>query len=303
MNEPLLIIYGAGNKGQMLARMLNQEDKRAVHCLVDADPQKWGKNIEGYVVREPAYLRTLCRHCFKVFVAVGSRYPEVRATLTGFGLTEGVDFVPAGIAATPLADLSDDFRLLRDRIRKETLLSEERLQVLHQFACAAAHLPGDVAEVGVYRGGTSCLLATVFAQRQKRLHLYDTFAGMPPVADGIDLHRPGDFADTSLAAVESFLTGFANIMLYPGVFPASVTLECAMVGYCFVHVDADMYRSAYDSCAFFYPRLVPGGMMLFDDYGFPSCPGVKKGVDEYFADRRHKPVYLPTGQALIINNF
>jgi O-methyltransferase len=43
-------------------------------------------------------------------------------------------------------------------------------------------------------------------------------------------------------------------------------------------------------------------MMLFDDYGFTSCPGVRKAVDEFFADKLHKPVYLPTGQALVINN-
>ena len=57
-----------------------------------------------------------------------------------------------------------------------------------------------------------------------------------------------------------------------------------------------------DSCDFFYPRLTPGGMMLFDDYGFASCPGVRKAVDEFFADKMQKPIYLPTGQALVINN-
>ena len=72
--------------------------------------------------------------------------------------------------------------------------------------------------------------------------------------------------------------------------------------YCFVHVDADIYRSVCDCCAFFYPRLVQGGMMLFDDYGFATCPGVRKAVDEFFADKSHKPLYLPTGQALVINN-
>ena len=286
----------------MLARMLELDEKVTVHCLIDSDPQKWGKTIDGHAVREPAYLRTLRRHSFKVFVAVGPQYPEVRDTLFNFGLTEGADFVPAGITAAALADLSTDYRHLRDRIREQTLLSDERLQVLHQFACATTHLPGDGAEVGVYRGGTAYLLAALFAPQERRLHLFDTFTGIPPVADGIDLHRPGDFADTNLATVQRFLEEFANVTFHPGIFPESVTHECTQAGYSFVHVDADMYRSVYDCCAFFYPRLIPGGMLLFDDYGFPSCPGVKMGADEYFSDKRHKPVYLPTGQALIINN-
>ena len=46
--------------------------------------------------------------------------------------------------------------------------------------------------------------------------------------------------------------------------------------------------------------MIPGGMIVFDDYGFPSCPGARRAVDEAFANRPEVPICLPTGQALVV---
>lgn len=301
MNETLQIIFGAGNKGRMLVRMLEKGEAEAgAHCIVDNDPGKWGTAIGKCPIREPKYLLTLPRGSFRVHIAVGPAYPEVRDKLIGYGLTEHLDFFDACITPARLSDLDNNYQRIRDRVRDYTLLSDERLQMLYLFARAVEHLPGEIAEVGVYRGGTACLLASVYSMGDKVVHLFDTFGGIPPVADDIDVHREGDFSDTSLDVVAEYLGEFGNVAFHPGIFPDSVSPEISAAGYCFVHVDADMYRSVVECCSFFYPRLVKGGMMLFDDYGFPSCPGVKKGVDEYFSTTLHKPIYLPTGQALII---
>ena len=303
MKRSLRIIFGVGNKGRMLLRLLeNGEKDSGVHCFIDSDSEKWGSSIEGCAVREPEYLRTLPVHSFIVHVTVGTGYHEVREKLISFGLTEHVDFVDACIIPASLADMDEEYRMIREQVRDYTLLSDERLQVLHQIGRATAHLPGDVAEVGVYRGGTAYLLATLFSDENKRLRLFDTFSGIPALVDSVDIHREGDFSDVNINAVAQYLSEFDNIVFHPGIFPDSVTPEADAGRYCFVHVDADIYRSVLDSCAFFHPRLVQGGMMLFDDYGFSSCPGVRKAVDEFFADKLHKPVYLPTGQALVINN-
>lgn len=273
-----------------------------LHCFIDSDPVKWGSMIDGYPVREPGYLLTLPRHSFRVLIAVGPGYSDVRDMLLGWGLIEDADFVDARIAPAASSAMDEEFQRLRDRVIAHTLLSDERLQVLCQFARATVHLPGDAAEVGVYRGGTAFLLATLFSGQNRMIHLFDTFNGIPAIADSVDIHRAGDFSDTSLSSVAEYLRPFDNVAIHPGVFPDSVTPETDVASYCFVHVDADMYRSVLDSCAFFYPRLAQGGMILFDDYGFVSCPGVRKAVDEFFADKRHKPVHLPTGQALVIKN-
>jgi O-methyltransferase len=67
-----------------------------------------------------------------------------------------------------------------------------------------------------------------------------------------------------------------------------------------VHIDVDIYQSVRDCIRFLYPRLVPGGFMVFDDYGFPSCPGARRAVDEAFASLPEVPLCLPTGQCLVI---
>ena len=299
--KPLQIVFGAGTKGRLLARLLAQDaGTGGVHCFLDSDPARWGEDLETVPVHPPAYLDRLPRGSFRIHVAVGRGYGEVRRDLEARGLRAPDDFAPAQLAPAALAELDGDYRRLQYRLVGTTLLSDDRLQVLHQFACAARPLAGAVAEVGVHRGGSALLLAEVFAGTGKALRLFDTFTGIPEQAEAIDLHRAGDFADTSLAAVRQLLAGYPRVRFHPGLFPATATGPSAGARYCFVHVDADLYRSVADCCAFFHPRLVPGGMIVFDDYGFPSCPGVRQAVDRYFRDRPERPIYLPTGQALII---
>jgi O-methyltransferase len=303
MKEPLIIIFGAGNKGRMLLRTFaNSSVKGRVHCFIDSDPARWGDTIGSLPVRKPGYLKTLPVGSFKVYVAVGAGFDQVCKLLVSYGLTEGKDFVDARIKANDLAELDEIFRSIRGKIKDYTLLSNDRLHLLHQFAKAASQLPGEAAELGVYRGGSAYLLASVFSHKGKKLRLFDTFSGIPPVSDAIDIHLEGDFSDACPDEVSRLLNEFAGIVFHPGIFPETASGDAASDLYCFIHVDADLYRSVLDACIFFYPRLTTGGMIIFDDYGFPSCPGVRKAVDEYFADKPQKPIYLPSGQALVINS-
>jgi len=198
-----------------------------------------------------------------------------------------------------LWDNDDQFNELMEQIADFTLVDKIRCFMIYQYAKQAGNLPGDVAEVGVYKGGTARLLAKSFEAMGKHVHLFDTFSGMPPADPRIDLHREGDFCDTSLESVKAYLQDCKNVRFWQGVFPiTSKPIENAT--FCFVHVDVDIYKSVMDCCRFFYPRLERGGIIIFDDYGFSSCPGAKKAVDEFFSDKKEKPCYLPTGQCTII---
>lgn len=181
-----------------------------------------------------------------------------------------------------------------------TLVSPDRVWILYSLAQQARHLPGDFWECGVYKGGTAIMLAKVIAGAQnKRLRLFDTFEGMPETDPDRDFHRKGDFSDTSLRAVRQRVGDTPNIIYCPGLIPASFQgLENEQIA--FAHVDVDIYRSVLDCCNFIYPRLARGGFLVFDDYGFSSCPGARLAVDGFFSDKQERPVVLPTGQALIV---
>ena len=180
-----------------------------------------------------------------------------------------------------------------------TLVDPVRCYMLYQCALQASRLGGDAAEVGVYRGGTARLIACALQGTGARIHLFDTFEGMPSTDPAHDEHRQGDFSDTSLESVQRNLAGLANVAFYPGFFPATAP-PVAGLSFALAHIDVDIYRSVLDCCAFFYPRMVPGGIMVFDDYGFDTCPGAKQGVDEFFRGTPERPLYLPSGQCLVV---
>jgi O-methyltransferase len=194
-----------------------------------------------------------------------------------------------------------DFKRLYDPIRSHTLVSPERCWMLLHLMRHALALSGDFAEFGVFRGGTALLAAEVLrdAHDARPLHLFDSFAGMPATSAGEPFAR-GDFGETSEAAVRALVApAGANVSFHAGFIPDTFQ-GLAIPQLAFAHVDVDLYQSVLDCIEFVYPRLVPGGIMVFDDYGFPSCSRAREATDRAFAARREKPIYLPTGQALVL---
>lgn len=191
------------------------------------------------------------------------------------------------------------FNDLMKQIEQHTLVDKVRCFMIYQLAKQASMLQGDVAEVGVYKGGTARLLSKAVETREKTLHLFDTFSGMPSTNIDKDLHKEGDFDDTTIGMVKAYLGDCKNIRFYQGVFPSTAE-DVKNITFCLVHIDVDIYRSVIDCCIFFYIRMQKGGIMIFDDYGFLTCPGAKVAVDEFFADKPEYPCYLPTGQCIVI---
>jgi len=196
-------------------------------------------------------------------------------------------------------DSDKKFNSLYNKISKNTLVDKNRCHILYQLAHQVFGISGDVAEVGVYKGGTARLLAEIFDSK-KTLHLFDTFSGIPQSdAPLTDHHKKGDFGDVSFDEVKNFLSNCKNVHFYKGIFPTTANSTVDRF-FSFVHVDVDVYKSAIDCCNFFYDKMKQGGIIIFDDYGWQSCPGVKKAVDEFFLDKLEYPCYLPTGQSVVI---
>jgi hypothetical protein len=135
------------------------------------------------------------------------------------------------------------------------------------------------------------------------LHLFDTWAGFPDRAlQGQQYYDSSAFRDVSVDAVREFLAPFPNVEIRQGPIPDTFApLEDRR--FAFAHIDVDVYASAMDCCRFFHPRMVKGGVMLFDDYGFPAYRDAeKRAVDEFFAGKIEPTMVLRTGQCLVIKS-
>lgn len=155
----------------------------------------------------------------------------------------------------------------------KTLIEGFKLdRLLGELAKAPA---GDVIELGVYMGGALEAMATAAPERQ--MYGFDTFEGMPAALwrEG-EPHGVGDFGDTSFEAVREKMP--ANVMLVRGLFPDSAAgIE---PGIALAHVDFDWYESTRAAIGWLLPRMVPGGVIVFDDWEWKHCPGVRRAIDE-----------------------
>jgi len=157
-------------------------------------------------------------------------------------------------------------------------------------------LPGDIAELGVYKGNTAFLLADLARRMGRTAYLFDTFESLPQRDfDGVDLgyqDRKSDFMDTSIEAVRG-LVGSSNVELIAGYFPDSITTASAMTRYALVHLDCDLYAPMHAGLEFFYPKLVTGGFLVIHDYMSLYWDGVEKAIDEFFADKPERFIPIP----------
>jgi len=196
-----------------------------------------------------------------------------------------------------------DFKRYYDLAAPKSLVSADRCYVLYTLIRQTVTVPGDIWECGVYKGGTAAMMAALLDQYapQKRLFLFDTFEGMPDTDPEKDWHKSGDFSDTSLESVSAYVGLAKQCVFRKGFIPDTFTgLESSVVA--FAHIDVDIYKSILDCLAFIWPRLSVGGFIVFDDYGFPTCPGARMAVDEFFSDKHCIPLCLPTGQALVFKH-
>lgn len=190
-----------------------------------------------------------------------------------------------------------EFERLYDIIRHKTLVTKDRCFAIYQWARYASQLEGHFAEVGVYKGGTAYMTAALC--RGKNFYLFDTFAGMPETDKSVDYHNQGEFADTSLEGVKDFLKEYSGVSFHQGFFPETTKgLPKGMFSY--VHIDVDIYQSTLDCLKYFYPKMTRGGVMVFDDYEWKHCDGVKKALDEFLADKSEKVIISALYQGLLI---
>lgn len=192
-----------------------------------------------------------------------------------------------------------------------TMTSPERIIALARSAeyVAKHSIPGAIVECGVWKGGSMMVVALTLLRlgvTHRDLYLYDTFAGMP-MPGKEDINYLGEIASDVLKRSDrksnvwaiATLEQVRNAILdlgYPAerihfvrglveeTLPEQAPDEIALL-----RLDTDWYSSTKHELIHLYPRLVRGGLLIIDDYGF--WLGARRAVDEYFAEMK-TPVFL-----------
>ncbi len=185
-----------------------------------------------------------------------------------------------------------------DSVRRDMLIL--LLRTIEEHA-----IPGDFAELGVYKGATAKLFHYYSPNRQ--LHLFDTFEGF--TQKGVEAEKSNMdhsvsldvFADTSINIVKSAINPQNdNIHFYMGYFPDTITDELLEKTFSFVHLDADLYEPTFEGLTFFYPRMSKNGIIVIHDYN--AWVGARKAVDDFLRGKEEIaiPMVDMSGSAIII---
>jgi len=144
---------------------------------------------------------------------------------------------------------------------------------------------GAMAELGVYKGETALLLHALAPNRL--LHLFDTFEGfrqedLNQEKGEAATYTPHHFADTSVESVKEKLNGHPHIKFYKGYFSAQCYLA-EKEKFALVSIDVDLAKPTAEGLRFFYPRLLPGGVIFIHDYN-PKWPELMRVVDDFLKE-------------------
>lgn len=187
-------------------------------------------------------------------------------------------------------------------------MNDDEFYSLYSSMRALKDVPGAVAEVGVYKGGSGFLMASV--SYGKSIYLFDTFSGLPEntlskIDKGLHGKEPssGWLSNTDAETVRKLVlsSGISPEKLHMkvGFFPDTAAgLENE--AFSLVHLDTDLYQTTIDALNFFYPRLSRGGRIISHDYNASGCPGVRKAFDELFAGMGRSDLLIEISESQIM---
>lgn len=258
-------------------------------CTGDVAERK--KSMKHYIERKVVDL--FSRFNIRISRINSSCPPEV------FFETDG-EFTSLYLLAQEKTRMVSSDNLLR-RQRHHTLV-----QLLRQGIRRGTQ--GNVAECGCWRGLSSYQIAAILKKNgfSEKFYIFDSFEGLSAFGDE-DLTGAGlpdeETRRKEFSCNEEIVKGnlgeFSFIELKKGWIPDRFT-EVSDKQFSFVHIDVDLYQPIRDALLFFYPRVVPGGIIVLDDYGCLAFPGAKQAVDEFMAGKNDFFLHLPSGSAFIV---
>lgn len=206
----------------------------------------------------------------------------------------------------PLKDVLESFSIYTRRINLTRFLLHYELFKI------AKDLPGCIVECGVYRGAgllTWAKLVEIFCpgDRIKKVLGFDNFKGFERLATQDGMEKPerskvvggwnaGVYYEELLKHIDlfhkdSFIPRSKRIELVEGDLSKTAeqyTKENPGLRISLLHLDVDLYEPTLAALKAFYPLVVPGGVVIFDEYGMTEWPGESQAVEEYFGSKMPK---------------
>lgn len=192
-----------------------------------------------------------------------------------------------------------EFSLLYRQVRPYTMCSNARLRALYLGVrhVVRQQVPGDLVECGCAKGGSAALMAMTLRrlEAQRTVWLFDTFEGLPaPTTKDPDYEIANLYTGDCVGTLEEVKRLFQQlsvadrVQFVKGLFQDSLpTAPIPQIA--LLHIDGDWYESVKACLENLYDKVVPGGIIQFDDYGY--WKGARNAVDEFFETRGiHAPL-------------
>ena len=182
-----------------------------------------------------------------------------------------------------------------------------RVHVAIWSAATAVRLHGDFVECGVNRGLVSSAIMEYLNWNalQKTFYLLDTFAGQnPKYSSHAEMKNHEAFMDkgyytTDASAVARNFSEWHNVRIIQGTVPETLP-QISSQSIAYLHLDMNCAEPEIAAIEFLWERLVPGAMVLFDDYAYCGYEAQKHALDDFVNRHGLLIASLPTGQGLLV---
>ena len=290
-----VILYGAGSRGvRVFYNLIERGFKKQQIFFCDSNSKLWNTTLCDVKIISIDELKLLPNDICLI-ISSSVRY-EIIPKLRDLGFTNVHYFHSLLFAEQMYEKYDSNFLRVIQEIGDNRGADNEEQYTLYSSLKSMTHLSGDVAEVGVYKGGTSKLLCE--AKGDKNLYLFDTFEGLPNTKNDDLFVQQGWLHDTSVESVKEYLNKYQNVSFFKGIFPS--TAESILdKKFCFVHLDTNLYQSTLDSLEFFWPKMVKGGRIVSHDYNTQSMPGIKKAFQEFFKNEPERIIEIADTQVMV----
>lgn len=172
-----------------------------------------------------------------------------------------------------------------------------RNHVLCWAARNAMRLDGDLVECACYKGTTARIVCDYldFGKSDKQYYLYDLFEHDA----GMDHHDLPDLGVDLYEKVKQRFADLGNVRVIQGSVP-EILRQVAPDKIALLHLDLNGATAELGALEFLFDRVVPGGVIILDDYGWLHYRAQKEAEDPFFAARGYRVLELPTGQGMVI---